>query len=50
MAITPSGIDYFKLNPEDIVVMDLNGNIVDGKQKPSSEYSMHKIFMKGEVI
>ncbi|MBC8590145.1 L-fuculose-phosphate aldolase [Wansuia hejianensis] len=44
MAITPSGIDYFKLNPEDIVVMDLNGNIVDGKQKPSSEYSMHKIF------
>lgn len=44
MAITPSGIDYFKLTPEDIVVMDLQGNIVEGKQKPSSEYSMHKIF------
>jgi len=24
--------------------MDLNGNVVDGVQKPSSEYSMHKIF------
>lgn len=44
MAITPSGIDYFKLKPEDIVIMDLDGNIVDGIQKPSSEYSMHKIF------
>lgn len=44
MAITPSGIDYFKLLPEDIVIMDLDGKVVDGKQKPSSEYSMHKIF------
>lgn len=44
MAITPSGIDYFKLKPEDIVIMDLDGNIIDGIQKPSSEYSMHKIF------
>lgn len=44
MAITPSGIDYFKTKPEDILIMDLNGNVVDGKQKPSSEYSMHKVF------
>ncbi|ABR49877.1 class II aldolase/adducin family protein [Alkaliphilus metalliredigens QYMF] len=44
MAITPSGIDYFKLNPEDIVVMDMDGKVVDGNQKPSSEYSMHKVF------
>ena len=44
MAITPSGIDYFKLKPEDIVIMDLDENVVDGIQKPSSEYSMHKIF------
>lgn len=43
MAITPSGIDYYKLKPEDILIMDLEGNIVDGKQKPSSEYSMHKV-------
>ncbi|WP_282804305.1 L-fuculose-phosphate aldolase [Clostridium tetani] len=44
MAITPSGIDYFKIKPEDILIMDLSGNVVDGSQKPSSEYSMHKIF------
>ena len=44
MAISPSGMDYFSLKPEDIVVMDLSGAIVDGTRKPSSEYEMHKIF------
>jgi len=44
MIITPSGIDYFKMKSEDIVVMDLNGNVVYGNNKPSSEYLMHKIF------
>jgi L-fuculose-phosphate aldolase len=44
MAISPSGIDYFKTKPEDVVVLDLDGNIVDGDRKPSSEYPMHKIF------
>ena len=46
MAISPTGMDYFTLVPEDIVVMDLQGNIVDGKRKPSSEYAMHSIFYK----
>ncbi|NDL67677.1 L-fuculose-phosphate aldolase [Anaerotalea alkaliphila] len=44
MAISPSGLDYFETTPEDIVVMDLEGKVVDGKRKPSSEYEMHKIF------
>ncbi|MCT4594316.1 MAG: L-fuculose-phosphate aldolase [Anaeromicrobium sp.] len=44
MAITPSGIDYFKMKPEDVLIMDLNGNVIDGHKRPSSEYSMHKIF------
>lgn len=44
MAISPSGIDYFKVTPEDVVVLDLEGNIVEGCRKPSSEYHMHKIF------
>jgi len=44
MAISPSGMDYFKLVPEDVVVMDLDGKVVDGKRKPSSEYDMHRIF------
>lgn len=41
MAISPSGIDYFKTLPEDIVVMNLDGEIVDGDRKPSSEKDLH---------
>ncbi|MGM0603164.1 MAG: L-fuculose-phosphate aldolase [Bacillota bacterium] len=44
MAISPSGIDYFDIRLEDVVVMDLDGNAVEGHRKPSSEYAMHKIF------
>jgi len=44
MAITPTGMDYFKTKLEDIVVMNLKGEIVDGNRMPSSEYEMHKIF------
>lgn len=43
-AISPSGMDYFETEPEDVVVMDLQGNIVDGKRKPSSEHALHRIF------
>lgn len=43
-AISPSGLDYFETKPEDIVVMDLEGKIVDGCRKPSSEHSLHCIF------
>jgi L-fuculose-phosphate aldolase len=44
MAISPSGMDYFETKPEDIVLMDLEGKIVDGLRKPSSEWRMHLIF------
>lgn len=44
MAISPSGMDYFTLVPEDIIVMDLDGKVIDGRRKPSSEYDMHRIF------
>lgn len=44
MAISPSGIDYLETKPEDVVILDLKGNIIDGDKKPSSEYGMHKIF------
>ncbi len=44
MAISPSGIDYFNIKPEDVVILDLKGNKVDGKKTPSSEYDMHRIF------
>ena len=46
MAISPSGMDYFALTPEDIVIMDLHGNVVDGRRKPSSEFEMHSIFYR----
>lgn len=41
MAITPSGIGYNETQPEDIVVMSLDGKIVEGTRKPSSEYDLH---------
>lgn len=44
MAITPSGIDFHEILLEDIVVMKLDGTIVEGSKKPSSEWVMHKIF------
>ncbi|KAF0092346.1 MAG: L-fuculose-phosphate aldolase [Fusobacteria bacterium] len=44
MAIKPSGMEYFDIKKEDVVILDLAGNIIQGKRKPSSEYSMHKIF------
>ena len=39
--IKPSGVDYDKLTPQDMVVMDLNGNKVEGKYKPSSDTATH---------
>ncbi len=47
MAVTPSGIDYMKIKPEDIVILDVQtGKIVDGNRVPSSESDMHRIFYK----
>ena len=39
--IKPSGVDYDALTPEDMVVMDLNGNRVEGNYKPSSDTATH---------
>lgn len=39
--IKPSGIDYDLLKPEDMVVMDLEGNKVEGKYNPSSDTPTH---------
>ena len=40
MAITPSNMDYSVMTPEDIVLMQLDGTVLDGG-KPSSEWKMH---------
>lgn len=39
--ITPSGMRYEDMNPEDIVAIDTMGNILEGHVKPSSEWRMH---------
>ncbi|NDV22809.1 L-fuculose-phosphate aldolase [Desulfovibrio sp. JC022] len=46
LAISPSGLDYRLSTPEDIVVMDLDGNIKDSERKPSSEYGFHTILYR----
>ena len=39
--ITPSGYPYRCMTADDIVVIDLVGNLIEGKHKPSSEWRMH---------
>ncbi|NPV53813.1 MAG: class II aldolase/adducin family protein [Firmicutes bacterium] len=39
--ITPSGLDKATVSPEDMVRVDLEGNILEGNYKPSSEVHMH---------
>lgn len=41
--IKPSGVDYDVLRPEDMVVMDLHGNKVEGKLNPSSDTKTHLV-------
>ena len=48
MAISPSGMDYDRLQPEDVVVTDLEARIVDGLRKPSSEWALHTAFYKAK--
>lgn len=44
--IKPSGVDYDKLTPEDMVVMDLNGNRIEGVLNPSSDTPTHLALYK----
>ncbi len=39
--IKPSGVEYEKLTPDDMVVIDLEGNRVEGKYNPSSDTATH---------
>lgn len=43
-AISPSGMDYYKTTPEDVVICTPEGEKVEGTAKPSSELDMHRIF------
>ncbi|MDO4175593.1 MAG: L-ribulose-5-phosphate 4-epimerase [Eubacteriales bacterium] len=39
--IKPSGVEYEELKPEDLVVMDLDGNQIEGELNPSSDTKTH---------
>jgi L-fuculose-phosphate aldolase len=41
VAISPAGMDYFDIDPEDVVIVNLSGGIIDSGNKPSSEIDMH---------
>ena len=41
VVIKPSGVDYETMKPEDMVVVDLDGNVVEGKLRPSSDTPTH---------
>ncbi|MGD1823344.1 MAG: L-ribulose-5-phosphate 4-epimerase [Pleomorphochaeta sp.] len=41
IAIKPSGVDYDNMSIDDIVILDIEGNILEGKLKPSSDTPTH---------
>jgi len=43
VVIKPSGVEYEKMTAEDMVISDMNGKIVEGKLKPSSDLPTHLV-------
>ena len=43
VVIKPSGVDYDTMKAEDMVVVDLDGNIIEGKYKPSTDTATHLV-------
>jgi L-ribulose-5-phosphate 4-epimerase len=46
VVIKPSGVDYASLTPADLVITDLDGNVVDGKLRPSSDLDTHTLLYR----
>ena len=46
VVIKPSGVDYATLKPEDLVVTDLDGKIVEGHLRPSSDLDTHTLLYR----
>lgn len=44
--IKPSGVDYNNLKPEDMIVVDLDGNKIEGNMNPSSDTATHAVIYK----
>ena len=46
VVIKPSGVDYASLRPSDLVVTDLDGKIVEGSLRPSSDLDTHTLLYR----
>lgn len=46
VAIKPSGVPYAELRPEDMVVVDLENNVVEGTKRPSSDTKTHLLLYR----
>jgi L-ribulose-5-phosphate 4-epimerase len=46
VVIKPSGVDYATLTPADLVVTDLDGNVVEGALRPSSDLETHTLLYR----
>jgi len=46
VAIKPSGVSYDTMKPEDMVITDLDGKIVEGSLRPSSDLATHLLLYK----
>ncbi|PVH27094.1 L-ribulose-5-phosphate 4-epimerase [Sphingobacterium corticibacter] len=45
-AIKPSGVDYPQLRPDDMVIVDFDGNTISGDLRPSSDTKTHAVLYK----
>ena len=46
VVIKPSGVDYASMKPVDLVVTDLDGNIIEGSLRPSSDLDTHTLLYR----
>ena len=46
IVIKPSGVDYESMKPDDMVVLDADGKVVEGKFKPSTDAPTHLLLYK----
>jgi L-ribulose-5-phosphate 4-epimerase len=46
VAIKPSGIEYAQLSTDDLVVVDLDGNVVSGQRRPSTDTPTHLVLYR----
>jgi L-ribulose-5-phosphate 4-epimerase len=46
VVIKPSGVDYGTMKPEDLVITDLDGKVIEGKLRPSSDLDTHTLLYR----